>query len=211
MQELDIPQFVDALLDGCEIPDAPLEEMPEEERQQIEARRQAFAVKDASDATWCMKKIAHHRRRFNEYKAVADAEIERAKAFIERQQAMIEAQRRRLEADESFFIGKLIEFYLPQHMANPRLKTFKTPAGSFSIRQERLGYERNDKALLAWLKERVMPDYIKTTEQPMWGELQALTKALDSGAVVLADTGEIVDGVRAVPKPLKFTVATEEV
>ncbi|MEA4884307.1 MAG: host-nuclease inhibitor Gam family protein [Clostridia bacterium] len=210
MQELDIPQFSADLLDGPDIPDAPAEDTPEDEREQVETRRAAFTVDGVESATWCMRKLAQHRKRFNEFKIVADVEIRRAQAFVERQNMLIEAERAKLQREEDFFTGKLAEFYLPLHEVEPRIKSFKTPAGTFAIRQQQPEFQRDDVALLGYLKVNDRTQYVEVTERPKWADLKKVVD-VTGNRIVLRDTGEIVEGVTVIGRGPKLVVTTEEV
>ncbi|OPZ45537.1 MAG: Bacteriophage Mu Gam like protein [Firmicutes bacterium ADurb.BinA052] len=93
-------------------------------------------------------------------------------------------------------------------MEDPQRKTFKLPAGAFQVRAQQPEYQRDDAALVRWLEEHVMPDYLELVKKPKWGELK---KIIETKGGVATVAGEVVDGITVVPRGLKFTVATEEV
>lgn len=170
---------------------------------QEQEEREQFRIKNDDEANWAMRKIAKARKEFAEAERQAERERERIDAWLA-------GKRKAKERDEEFFVGLLTAYYLPQHMDDPKRKTFKLPAGAFQVRQQQPEFQRDDAALVQWLESHVMPDYLEVVKKPKWGELKKATEA-HGDRLVLASTGEIVDGVLVVPRGLKFTVATEEV
>jgi len=171
-----------------------------EEPQQPE-ERERFRLTDENMANWALRKVAKARAEYEEAAKVAEAEIKRIDDWLN-------GRKRDLEHAEEFFTGLLTAYYLPQHMEDPQRKTFKLPAGAFQVRQQQPEYQRDDAALVRWLEEHVMPDYLELVKKPKWGELK---KIIETKGGVATVAGEVVDGITVVPRGLKFTVATEEV
>ena len=171
-----------------------------EEPQQSE-ERERFRLTDENMANWAIRKIAKARREFAEAEQQAERERERIDAWLD-------GKRKAKERDEEFFTGLLTAYYLPQHLDDPERKTFKLPAGAFQVRAQQPEYQRDDAALVRWLEEHVMPDYLELVKKPKWGELK---KIIETKGGVATVAGEVVDGIMVVPRGLKFTVATEEV
>lgn len=163
----------------------------------------AFRIENDDMANWAMRKIAKARKEFAEAEQQAERERERIETWLG-------GKRRAKERDEEFFTGLLTAYYLPQHMEDPKRKTFKLPAGAFQVRAQQPDYQRDDVALVKFLEEHVMPDYLEVVKKPKWAELKKRIEAR-GGIAILSDTGEAVDGIMVVPRGLKFTVTTEEV
>jgi hypothetical protein len=168
---------------------------------QEQEKREQFRIKNDDEANWAMRKIAKARREFAEAERQAERERERIDAWLA-------GKRKAKERDEEFFVGLLTAYYLPQHMDDPKRKTFKLPAGAFQVRQQQPEFQRDDAALVRWLENHVMPDYLEVVKKPKWAELK---KRIETKGGVATVAGEVVDGVLVVPRGLKFTVATEEV
>ena len=168
---------------------------------QEQEEREQFRIKNDDEANWAMRKIAKARKEFAEAEQQAERERERIDAWLD-------GKRKAKERDEEFFTGLLTAYYLPQHMEDPRKKTFKLPAGAFQVRAQQPEYQRDDAALVQWLESHVMPDYLEVVKRPKWGELK---KIIETKGGVATVAGEVVDGITVVPRGLKFTVATEEV
>ena len=168
---------------------------------QEQEEREQFHIKNDDKANWAIRKIAKARKEFAEAERQAERETERINAWLD-------GKRKERERAEEFFTGLLTAYYLPQHMEDPQRKTFKLPAGAFRVRQQQPEFQRDDAALVQWLEEHVMPDYLEVVKKPKWGELKKLIETKGGVATV---AGEVVDGIMVVPRGLKFTVATEEV
>lgn len=168
---------------------------------QEQEEREQFRIKNDDEANWAIRKIAKARREFTDAEQQAERERERIDAWLD-------GKRKAKERDEEFFTGLLTAYYLPQHMDDPKRKTFKLPAGAFLVRAQQPEYQRDDAALVRWLEEHVMPDYLELVKKPKWGELK---KIIETKGGVATVAGEVVDGIMVVPRGLKFTVATEEV
>ena len=168
---------------------------------QEQEEREQFRIKNDDEANWAMRKIAKARREFAEAEQQAERETERINAWLD-------GKRKERERAEEFFTGLLIAYYLPQHLGDPKRKTFTLPAGVFLVRQQQPEYQRDDVELVKWLESHVMPDYVEVVKKPKWAELKKLIETKGGVATV---AGEVVDGVLVVPRGFKFTVATEEV
>ena len=55
-------------------------------------------------------------------------------------------------------------------------------------------FTKDDDALLEFLKANHLDDYVQVKETPLWGELKKVVKVV--GNVVIAEDGQIVDGVK---------------
>lgn len=186
------------LLGAYEAPD----EIPETEEEQAPLRER-FRITDDSQANWAVRKIAQARRELAKAEELAEAEIARIKAWLD-------GQRKDAMRTVSFFEGLLREYYLPRFAADPRLKTVKLPAGKVQVRAQQPEFERDEAALLAWLKVTGRTALVEVKETPRWASLKTLIDVTADGTCFIASTGEVVEGVKAIPRPPAFRVVTEE-
>jgi len=169
-----------------------------EEPQQPE-ERERFRLTDENMANWALRKVAKARAEYEEAAKVAEAEIKRIDDWLN-------GRKRDLEHAEEFFGGLLTAYYLPQHMQNPRQKTFKLPAGQVQIRAQQPDYVRDEARLIAWLKGNDMAGYVEIVEKLRWGDLKKQLKQL--GDKMLSPDGEVVDGILVVDRGLKVNIVT---
>lgn len=161
---------------------------------------EAFRIIDNdSKANWAVKQILKDRADTNRLIALADEEInylhDRRKALMERQ-----------ESREGYLKALLMDYFerVEPSTTTKTQTTYKLLAGKLVKKRQQPEYQRDDAALLDWAKANA-PDMVQTKESVTWGELKKLT-TLDGEKVVLAETGEIVSGVVAVPREDVFEV-----
>jgi len=161
---------------------------------------EAFRIIDNdSKANWAVKQILKDRADTNRLIALADEEInylhDRRKALMERQ-----------ESREGYLKALLMDYFerVEPSTSTKTQTTYKLLAGKLVKKRQQPEYQRDEAALLDWAKANA-PDMVQTKESVTWGELKKLT-TLDGEKVVLAETGEIVSGVVAVPREDVFEV-----
>lgn len=166
---------------------------------------QRFRIKDDNQADWALRKIARARQDMKEAEETAAIEIEKINRWLD-------GQRDESLRTERFFTALLQEYYEPRFMTNPDKKTYKLPSGKVQRRTQQPQFDRDNEALLAWLKQRGMTDYIEVKETPKWGELKQQVQVVGEHVVIKDGPlkGEIIDGVEVVHRPPIFRVVTTE-
>lgn len=170
-----------------------------------DTENQRFRIQDDNQADWALRKIARARQDMKEAEETAAMEIEKINRWLD-------GQRDESLRTERFFTALLQEYYEPRFMTNPDKKTYKLPSGKVQRRTQQPQFDRDNEALLAWLKQREMTDYIEVKETPKWGELKQQVQVVGEHVVIKDGPlkGEIVDGVEVVHRPPTFRVVTTE-
>ena len=170
-----------------------------------DTENQRFRIQDDNQADWALRKIARARQDLKEAEETAAMEIEKINRWLD-------GQRDESLRTELFFTVLLQEYYEPRFMTNPDKKTYKLPSGKVQRRTQQPQFDRDNEALLAWLKQREMTDYIEVKETPKWGELKQQVQVVGEHVVIKDGPlkGEIVDGVEVVHRPPTFRVVTTE-
>ncbi len=170
-----------------------------------DTENQRFRIQDDNQADWALRKIARARQDMKEAEETAAMEIEKINRWLD-------GQRDESLRIERFFTALLQEYYEPRFMTNPDKKTYKLPSGKVQRRTQQPQFDRDNEALLAWLKQREMTDYIEVKETPKWGELKQQVQVVGEHVVIKDGPlkGEIVDGVEVVHRPPTFRVVTTE-
>lgn len=170
-----------------------------------DTENQRFRIQDDNQADWALRKIARARQDMKEAEETAAMEIEKINRWLD-------GQRDESLRTELFFTVLLQEYYEPRFMTNPDKKTYKLPSGKVQRRTQQPQFDRDNEALLAWLKQREMTDYIEVKETPKWGELKQQVQVVGEHVVIKDGPlkGEIVDGVEVVHRPPTFRVITTE-
>lgn len=170
-----------------------------------DTENQRFRIQDDNQADWALRKIARARQDMKEAEETAAMEIEKINRWLD-------GQRDESLRTELFFTVLLQEYYEPRFMTNPDKKTYKLPSGKVQRRTQQPQFDRDNEALLAWLKQRGMTDYIEVKETPKWGELKQQVQVVGEHVVIKDGPlkGEIIDGVEVVHRPPTFRVITTE-
>lgn len=160
---------------------------------------QGWQCDDDGKAEWCL------------------AQMRDAQSVISIMEAHYKEQMEKIRTREQRRIDVMIT-YLRRYLVMLRSKgvahatksadTYKLPSGTLEIRHGTWEYQRDEDAMVEWLRRADMDDYVKvvTKTTPAWGELKKLTTTQEDGSVVIKETGEVVEGVRAVLKPDTFSV-----
>ena len=158
-----------------------------------------FIVDDDAKAEWCLGKIREIEKSQQMWLDFYNSQIDRVKKHHDR-------------------VVDRMKLYLRRYLVMQREKglvkstkladKYTLPSGVLTLKRGGWDYNRDDTELLDWLRQANMTNYIKETPKytPMWGELKKLTKTDDNGNIVLAETGEVVHGVKAVMAPDSFEI-----
>jgi phage host-nuclease inhibitor protein Gam len=158
-------------------------------------------IHDDAYADWTINKIK-----------TLQAEIERKKMFVENKKAALdewyEQQAKSINQDIAFYTSRLQQYF---DSLDPKMLTkgktqvsYSLPSGKLVKKFEKPEFRRNDEALLPWI-EKNAPDYVKIKKDVDWAELKKKL-TIDGNKAILADTGEVVEGVIIETKPAEFEV-----
>ena len=155
-----------------------------------------FIVTDDKSAEWCIRKIRE-----------AQAEKQRWRDYYAEQQRKIDQ-----EADGTigYFEALLADYFdTVPHKRTKTQESYQLPGGKLVRRQQAPEYQRDEAALLPWLKQNA-PELVKVTETPDWATLRKRLIIATDGETVATEDGEIVPGVKAVQRPEVFRVEMKE-
>ena len=158
-----------------------------------EDEEQGFAVLDDSSAEWCLRKIKEKQ-----------SELATWEAFYAEQ---LEKVRGRIKSDINFFEIKLKEYFdqIP-HKKTKTQESYSLPGGKLILKAQDPTYDVKDEELVPWLKQNDLSSLVKTKfeEKADWAKLKKQVKVAGDG--VVTEDGEIVPGVKVVPRPEIFKV-----
>lgn len=161
----------------------------------------SFVIDDDSKAEWALGKIKE-----------AQEEHDRLIALVDEQQAALDDRRaqidRQLERDTEY-----LKYLLSAYMGKVKCKSAKTQdtyqllSGKLVRKHASLDYDVDNAKLAAWLQENGHAALVKTEVKPMWAEVKKLLSGdPTTGAVTFADTGELVEGIKANQTAEKFSI-----
>ena len=160
-----------------------------------------FSITDDSKAEWALEKIRE-----------AKEEHDRLIALVDEKEFTLKQQRDEIEARydrDTSYLKHLLEEYM-QTVAVKSTKTqdtYQLLSGKLVRKRPSVTFEVDDAKLLEWLDSTNREDMIKTTRKPAWAEIKKLlTGDAETGLAVIEETGECVDGIKAVETPGSFDI-----
>ena len=158
-----------------------------------------FVIVDDNLADWAIGKIAAEKAEC--YRLIKACEY-KISIFEEK----VVKYREQFENKTEYLRSKLMAYFdsVP-HKATKTQETYKLPSGTLKRKLSKQDYVHDDEKLTKWLKENI-PDLI--VEKPMWGEVKKLLQ-ISNGNVIIAETGELIEGVSVEEKPSEFSVVPD--
>lgn len=165
-----------------------------------EQEKEAWAIKDDLQADWALDKIRESEAEYRRFEMVVNDKIRQLVTALN-------TEREKMENETGFFKSKLAEYFstLNNKKATKTQETYKLPSGRLVLKHKQPKIERDDDKLVPWLLERHMPWLVKTKKTADWANLKAETQVVGD-KVISKQTGEVIDGVVAVPQSPEFTV-----
>lgn len=160
-----------------------------------------FVIDNDEKAEWALKKIREAAAEHDRLMALAAAEQERIARRVE--------EIRKAYEDGTSWLKYQLSLYFDTvpHKATKTQEKYALLSGTLVRKKGGIEYRRDDTALLNWLNESRLDQYIKTKQDVDWKELKARTSVTADGIVIYEDTGEVIDGVTAAQKPDTFDIA----
>lgn len=159
-----------------------------------------FVVTNDNTADWAVRTIL-------EEEAERDRLIDIAKSQIDELKTKIEEITERCDRSTSFLKSKLVEYFdtVPHKEAKTQ-ESYQLLSGKLIKKKAHHEYKYDEAELSQFLADEKMNDFIEVKVKPRWGEFKKKLSIADDGQVYIADTGELVDVVKAVEVPASFTV-----
>jgi len=177
-----------------------------------EDERKEFKLNTPQLCDWAIEKIKEEKARCQMFVDVANSKIEILKEQIKEEQ-------RKSESRNSYLLFKLNEYLDMDGVPAKTTKTSKKlvlPSGVIKRTLEKLDFEstcgtkelKKDEKLIAWAKDNAK-EFIKTEESVLWGDLKKDLEIVPSEIgydIMVKSTGEILDCLRVVEKPISVDV-----
>jgi phage/plasmid-associated DNA primase len=166
-----------------------------------------FLIDNDQKANWALRKIRHLKQKKKENKEFADTESEAIQKEIDEVNQWLESENDSLDNDIEYMEG-MLRVYAEQLKADdPKLKTHKLPFGQLQFRKQRDKWEYEDDKLLEFAEEN-LKDVVKIKKSVNKRKLKQKLKVVGDKAVV-ADTGEVIEGVKVIKRGEQFKVKTD--
>lgn len=159
-----------------------------------------FKIESLEQSNWAFRKIKAQEDKIRELEDLAKKETERIEDWLE-------SETKQYRDSISYFEGLLTSYFVRQREVDPKFK-LSTPYGKVTSRKQQPKFIRDDEKFLEWLKGNQLSDFINIKETPNWGEFKKHIEVKDG--LVVANTGEIVEGVEAEQRADNITVKVVE-
>ena len=165
----------------------------------MEEEKEVFVIDTDEKAEWALKKIKEAKVERDRLTSLALLEKER----LDRQ---IEGFEEQYQRDTEWLTYSLEQYFnTVYHKCTATQEKYQPLSGSLIRKKQQPKYTRDDSVMMGWLKQNHMDDFVKTKESVDWENLKKIT-TISEGKVMLADTGEVIEGVEVEAVPDKFMV-----
>lgn len=157
-----------------------------------------FEIASDQDAEWAARRICH-------MEAERDRVIQIAKACIETYQAQIDKVTAACSRDTDYLRGLLEQYFdtVPHQKAKTQ-ETYRLATCRLKRKRQEPKYDFDQNALLSWAAA-TNSTYVRTKMEPAWSAIKEAC-IVEGDALVHRETGEVVPGVKVVPRPPVFSI-----
>lgn len=166
-----------------------------EENDNDEVEKKQFEIEDLSGVDWALRKIQKNTEALKEIKDYTDNEKMKYDLLYKRQQEMTE--------NNNKYLQYLIKNYLDKKREEDPKYKITTAIGTVSTRKS-TSWKYDDEKLLDFFKKNDMTKYIRVKEEINTVDFRKEVIVTNSGDVVVAETGEVVDGVEVTQEEKLF-------
>ena len=153
-----------------------------------EQENTGFVIDDDTKANWALKKIRE-----------ATAEADRLKAIITAERDELDQKEQKINDKldrETGYLKSLLYGYFEtvEHKATKTQESYKLLDGSLVYKKpaRKIVKPENEGLLVAYL-EGAAPNMVETVKKAAWGEFKKVLTVDESGTVINAETGEVLD------------------
>ena len=92
------------------------------------------------------------------------------------------------------------------HKKTKTRETYRLLSGNLVLKLGSIKATPDDEKLVPWLKANGYADFVKTEEKATWGELKKKLNFETGTMAMVAETGEIIEGVTVMKQPDTFVI-----
>lgn len=174
--------------------------LPGDADDQDQQQDKRWSITDDGCADWALKKIKTEKDELDRLTELAQNEIARLQDKLQKAQ-------RRYEQNTAFLTSMLSQYFdtVPHKTTKTGTESYQLLNGKLVLKPAGIKAEADDEQLVAWLRQNGMEDMIKVEEKAKWGDLKKKLRFVGTVATI-EETGELVEGVKAVETPATFSV-----
>ena len=160
-------------------------------------QKERWRVTDDESAEWLIEKVNEEMVEINRYEMSLANKIDILREKLEK-------VRREKEHKLAWRDSYLLEYFESVDESHKKrtktLEKYRLPSGEIVKKYQKPEYRKDNEALLQWVKENKLNEYLEVKESAKWGDLKKMTK-LVGNTLVYEETGEVVEGVEVVERP----------
>ncbi len=170
--------------------------IPEEEE------LQEVAVLDDASAEMILRQLKQAEDQYDRMKAWYDHQIANLKEIRDRTRVWAE--------------NCLRPYFDMVPTTGKKIRSYEMPGGVMKLAKQDPEYEVKDAELVPWMEKNQLEKFVAVKKEARWGDFketlknekkQIRTVAAEDGTLqVVTEDGEVVPGIRAVPRDDKFTI-----
>ena len=163
---------------------------------------QDVAVLDDASAEMILRQLKQAEDQYDRMKAWYDAQTQKLKDIRDRTRTWAEACLR--------------PYFDMVPTTGKKIQTYEMPGGTLKLSKQDPEYKVTDAELVPWLKANKLEKFVEVKEEARWGDFKEKLKdekkkirtipAEDGTLQVVTEDGEIIPGIKAVPREDKFTI-----
>ena len=167
-----------------------------------EDRLEEVAVLDDASAEMILRQLKQAENQYERMKAWYDHQIANLKEIRDRTRAWAETCLR--------------SYFDMVPTTGKKIRSYDMPGGTLKLARQDPEYEVNDAELVPWLEKNNLEKFVAVKKEARWGDFKETLKnekkqirtvtAEDGTLQVVTADGEIIPGIKAVPRDDKFTI-----
>jgi phage host-nuclease inhibitor protein Gam len=154
----------------------------------------AYEISDDRHADWVAAAVAEIEAQIAGHAQMAAEEIERLQAWLTRRTKSLDWLARALECYAR------AQYEGSPEAAKGKGRTISLPHGILALRKQQPEWQWEDDAVLAWLQNADLGQYVRTRHEVNKAELKRIAE-VKGRLAVLPETGEVIAGVTVVDRP----------
>ena len=163
---------------------------------------QEVAVLDDASAEMILRQLKDAEDQYDRMKSWYDTQLQRLKDIRDRTREWAEVCLR--------------PYFDMVPTTGKKILTYEMPGGTLKLSKQDPEYVVEDAELVPWLKKNRLEAFVEVREEAKWGDFKELLKdekrkvrtvaSEDGTLAVVTKEGEIVPGIKAIPREDKFSV-----
>lgn len=165
----------------------------------IEEEKKPFEIETPDQASWAMRKLREIQGLRDQNERLAHDEIEHVNDWLDK-------ENKKTDQSKDYFENLLTEYAFKMKANDPKWK-LETPNGRLSIQKTRPKYIYDEEKLTDQLKGT---DFIKEKYQVDKTKLKQAVEFTPTGKAVIAETGQMIEGISTEPAGEKARIKLTE-